>query len=73
MSRARPANRADLSHENICFATTERFIYLDGKLSCKGSVTYRFCRRETSYGRWRVGGLAPVTFLGEKSWKISIV
>ena len=39
----------------------------------KGSVTYRFCPRETSYGRWGVGGLAPVTFLGEKSWKISIV
>ena len=43
----------------------------------RGSVTYRFCPRETSYGRWGGGGggggLAPVTFLGEKSWKISIV
>ena len=41
MSRASPANRADLSHENIYFATTERFIYLDGKLSC--------CLREASH------------------------
>ena len=23
---------------------------------CWGSVTYRFCPRETSYGRWGVGG-----------------
>ena len=29
----------------------------------KGGVTYRFCPRETTYGRWGGGGgLAPVTF-----------
>ena len=32
----------------------------------KGSVTYRFCPRETSYGRW---GVAPVTFLVENHGK----
>ena len=35
----------------------------------KGIVTYRFFQREASYERWGLGGLAPVTFLGEKSWK----
>ena len=37
-----------------------------GEIICcpKGSVIYRFCPRERSYGRWgREEGLAPVTFL----------
>ena len=39
------------------------------QFSLIGSVQYRFCPRETSYGRWGGGGLAPVTFLGEKHGK----
>ena len=41
------------------------------------SVTYRYDfvhkKRHMDFGGWGGGGLAPVTFLGEKSWKISIV
>ena len=39
----------------------------------KGSVTYRFCPWETSYMDvgGQGGGVAPVTFLREKLWKIS--
>ena len=46
------------------------------KGSVTSVVTYRFCLRGTSYsmdvGGWGPG-LAPVTFLGEKLWNISIV
>jgi hypothetical protein len=50
-----------------------------GYVLYKGSLTYRFCPRETSYVRLEVGGgggggrFAAVTFLCKTSWKNSIV